>query len=152
MNWTNIFSVYALKGILPDHFLHNWRLFVLASARLCNRVITNEDLVLIDQYVVAFCKGVETNYGKLTVTPNMHLTCHLTECIRDYGPIHCFWLFSFERYNGHLGSLPNNNRSVEMQFMRRFNRDSVVRDIKLPVDVLGQFPSIQQMVSETEIR
>jgi len=28
----------------------------------------------------------------------------------DYGPVFGFWLFSFERYNGHLGSTYTNNR------------------------------------------
>lgn len=45
---------------------------------------------------------------------------HLRERLEDYGPSHAFWLFSFERYNGLLEDLPNNNRSVEIQLMKRF--------------------------------
>ena len=57
----------------------------------------------------------------------MHLSCHLCSCILDYGPLHNFWLFAFERFNGLLGKLPNNNHSIEVQMMRRFqyNADSV---------------------------
>ena len=54
----------------------------------------------------------------------MHMACHLRECITDYGPVHGFWLFSFERMNGILQNQPNNNRAVEIQLMRRFLRDS----------------------------
>ena len=50
--------------------------------------------------------------------------CHLVSCIKDFGPFHSFWLFPFERYNGVLGSQPNNNRSIELQLMRRFQRDN----------------------------
>ncbi len=45
-------------------------------------------------------------------------TC--VKCIRDFGPAHVFWLFSFERYNGILEFIPSNNRSVEVQIARRF--------------------------------
>ena len=62
----------------------------------------------------------------------MHLHCHLADCVRDFGPVYSFWLFSFERYNGHLGSLPNNGRSIEVQMMRRFTRDSYINSIQLP--------------------
>ena len=37
-----------------------------------------------------------------------------------FGPSHGFWLFAFERYNGLMGKQPNNNRSIEVQFMQRF--------------------------------
>ena len=46
--------------------------------------------------------------------------CHLKQCLLDYGPVHNFWLFSFERYNGILENLPSNNRSIEIHLMRRF--------------------------------
>ena len=49
--------------------------------------------------------------------------CHLRSCILDYGPLHGFWLYAFERYNGILGTIPNNNRSIEVQLMRRFLRE-----------------------------
>ena len=50
----------------------------------------------------------------------MHMHAHLCECLLDYGPSHGFWLFAFERYNGLMGQQPNNNRSIEVQFMQRF--------------------------------
>lgn len=37
------------------------------------------------------------------------------ECLRDYGPAHSTWCFSFERYNGVLGATPNNNRSLQVE-------------------------------------
>ena len=49
---------------------------------------------------------------------------HLVDCIRDYGPLSSFWLFPFERYNGLLGQTHANNRSIEVQIMRRFLTDT----------------------------
>ena len=53
-------------------------------------------------------------------TPNMHLHCHLKQCPLDYGPACSFWLFACERMNEHLGSLPTNHHSIEVQLMWKF--------------------------------
>ena len=58
-------------------------------------------------------------------TPNMHMHCHLASCVKEFGPIHSFWLFPFERYNGILEGQPSNNRSIELQLMRRFLKDNM---------------------------
>ena len=55
----------------------------------------------------------------------MHMHCHLASCLREFGPVYSFWLFPFERYNGILEDQPTNNRSIEMQLMRRFLRDNL---------------------------
>ena len=60
---------------------------------------------------------------------------HLLECIVDYGPLHGFWCFAFERFNGILGSMPNNNRSVEVQLMKRFLQENQV--LTPPCDTHG---------------
>ena len=57
-----------------------------------------------DALLVNFCTGIEKLYGKQFLTCNMHLHCHLHSVLLDYGPVFGFWLFSFERYNGQLGS------------------------------------------------
>ena len=49
----------------------------------------------------------------------MHLHKHLRECIEKFGPVHGFWCYPYEHYNGLLGATPNNNCSVEAQFMKR---------------------------------
>ena len=46
-------------------------------------------------------------------------TAVLHEWLRNYGPFHSFWLFSFEPYNGHLWSFLTNNRAIEMRFVKR---------------------------------
>ena len=54
----------------------------------------------------------------------MHMHCHLAACVREFGPIHSFWLFPFERYNGILEGQPTNNRSIDLQLMHRFQKDN----------------------------
>lgn len=130
--WTNIFSIYALHNILPDDQLECWRLFVQASRLLSSPMITAENMEMGHKKLLEFCRAFEAMSGSETVTPNMHLHTHLLNCIKDYGPIYSFWLFSFERYNGLLGSYKTNQRSVELQLMRRFMLDLQTHDVQIP--------------------
>ena len=101
-NWTVIYSLFALKGIIDDKHLKCWQSFVLGCRCMCKSVLTETDVIRGDGLLLKFCKEFEALYGQQSVTPNMHLHCHLKECVLDYGPIHSFWCFSFERYNGIL--------------------------------------------------
>ena len=47
-NWTVIYSIYCLKGILPDEHLKCWQTFVLACKYLCQSVISGTDLDIAD--------------------------------------------------------------------------------------------------------
>ena len=110
----------CLFDLLTSEQFRCWQSFVLACRRLCQSSISQEDITVADALLLKFCKKCVELYGPSSITPNMHLHCHLAECIRDFGPSHGFWLFPFERYNGLLGRQPHNNRSIELQLMRCF--------------------------------
>lgn len=122
-NWTNLYSLIVLRDILPSEDLHYWRYFVLASRILCQVSISESEIQLADAFLLQFCCNFERKYGKEAITPNMHLHCHLKQSLLDYGPIHNFWLFSYERYNGILENFPFSKRSIEIQLMQRFYRE-----------------------------
>ena len=90
---------------------------------------------LIAMVTILFLKITKT---KQFLTCNMHLHCHLHSVLLDYGPVFGFWLFSFERYNGQLGSTLTNNRSVEIQFMRDFLKERFL------MPSTGNLPAIYQ--------
>ena len=71
----------------------------------------------------------------------MHMHCHLRSCMEDYGPLHNFWIFAFERYNGILGNIPNNNRCIELQMINRFVVDGLIRNIELPMEFRQELES-----------
>ena len=94
--------------------------------------------------LITIIKLIEQKYGVVKITPNLHLSLHLKECVCDYGPLYVFWCFSFERMNGILGkfllnyiillhsilmnfniigSLPNSHRKIEPELMRRLMND-----------------------------
>ena len=109
--------MYALKDVLPDQHLHYWQSFVLACRHLCKPCITKTDLIVSDWKLLHFLKEYEKINRELAITPNMHLHLHLKECVENYGSIYGFWRFSFERYNGILGSYHKNSKTVEIQIM-----------------------------------
>ena len=121
MIWVNYYSVYCMHDILSDDELECWRAFVLASRLLSSPILSNENIMLADALLLSFCRRFEGLHGQSSITPNMHMHGHLTECIKDYGS---FWLFSFERFNGLLGDLPTNNRLIETQVKQRFVHDN----------------------------
>ncbi|XP_023933297.1 uncharacterized protein LOC106175327 [Lingula anatina] len=129
-NWTTIYSLYALKGILPDADFKCWQIFVCAVRKIVKPNITSVDLDIADLLFAKFGNRVEKLYGKMSVTPNMHLSCHLVESIKDYGSVYGFWLFSFERFNGKMSSLYNNHVRFEVQLMREFMQFDAILNMK----------------------
>jgi hypothetical protein len=120
-NWTTIYSLVVLKCILPDEHYQCWTLFVQACLLLCFRAISETKALELDGLLIRFCQTFQQLYGAKSCTPNLHLHCHLKDCIHDFGPANVFWLFGCERLNGLLGSVPTNHREIEVQLMRNFN-------------------------------
>lgn len=145
-NWTILFSIYALKGVLPDDHLEYWRKFVLACKILCTRTLSRSNVRVANLLLISFCKKIEQAFGSECVTPNMHLHIHLDKCLYDFGPVYSFWLFSFERENGILGSVPTNKRDIEKQLMRKFLKNSYSVDLFSDEVVEEQFgPDFQKL-------
>ena len=117
-NWILIYSPVVLKDLLPTEHLGCWLLFVHACHLICSTWIKVENIHSAHMLFVQFTRRFEELYGKESFTLNIHI--HLRECFLDYGPPHTFWCFSFERYNGILGSYHTNKRNIECQFMRKF--------------------------------
>lgn len=115
--WTTVLSPIVLKGILPDEDFRIWLLFVRCCTILCSRIISLSNVHEADAYIVQFCKLFQHKYGDASCTPNMHLHMHLSQCLLDYGPVHSFWCFPFERYNGLLGAYHTNKKSIETQII-----------------------------------
>lgn len=134
-NWTLIYSVYALHGLL----LNCWHTFVMACRLLAVPTLYHPDLTKAYMLLLKFCRQFEALCGKDYVRINMHFHCHLKECVEDYGPVYSFWCFAFERFNGVLGSTVTKNRSIEIQLMRKFLSEQSVSHVALPEDFSEHF-------------
>ena len=134
--------MYCLSGILPSEHFRCWQTFALACKYFCQPINSQTDLEIADGMLIKFCKSVESLYGNLSITPNMHMHGHLKEVILYHGPITGFWCFSFERFNGILGSTTTNKRSVELQLMRRLILSRYFGQVSMPRDFQDEFASL----------
>ena len=71
-NWTLIFSLSALKDILPQQHFDCWHYFVKACYLICRREISVEEVEEADGYLNLFCKRFEELYSKKYCTINLH--------------------------------------------------------------------------------
>ena len=76
-NFVLLFSMYALKDVLPNQHLHYWQSFVLACRLLCKPCITKTGLMVSDCKLMHFLKEYEKINVELAITPNMNLHLHL---------------------------------------------------------------------------
>jgi hypothetical protein len=104
--WKTFILVYAtpllwdLLDVSDREILAN---FVRACSLLVCRIIDNDKLAEAHDRLLQVARLVEEHYGAEMITPNIHLSLHIAECCRDYGPLYSFWCYSFERMNGVLG-------------------------------------------------
>ncbi len=118
--WTLTYSMIALTGLIEEKYLKVWQKFVLACRLITQPIVSMEEAESADKMFQEFGKGIERVFGPECVKPNMHMHCHLYECIDDFGSVYSFWLYPFERYNGNLGDFHTNNHSLEVTLMRKF--------------------------------
>ena len=89
-NWILIYSVFALYGVIGDSQLKCWCYLVDSCIILCQPVITAAQINIVSTLLLEYCQLFQTLYGTESCTPNMHMSCHLTECLLDYGPLSPF--------------------------------------------------------------
>ena len=139
-NWCLYFSLYALKGTLPRQHFQCWQLFCKACYYLCRRQVTLTEVAEADTLFEEFCKMYVSLYGKGQCTINLHLHCHLTECVKDFGPVYAFWLFAYERFNGIMGSYHTNSKNISVQLTERFLDSKDFIPNKWPSEYVNDYP------------
>ncbi|KAG0694715.1 hypothetical protein DFH29DRAFT_1006099 [Suillus ampliporus] len=111
-------------GLHPDdpaNFLKlSGALRILMQHTLSDTDIDSADR-LIRQYVTELLKL----YGSNVIKPNHHYATHIATFVRNFGPLHDFWTFLFERLNKVLKSFKTNNHGdgeLETTFFSEFHR------------------------------
>ncbi len=91
---------------LLDNFLHLVAAVDLASRRTMSEVRA----AAYDEHMYRYLCGLQDIFDHEFV-PNHHLSLHLYSCLLLFGPVHGWWAFPFERYNGLIANLNTNNKS-----------------------------------------
>ncbi len=104
--WQIFFLIYATVSLwehLPIIDRKILTYFVRICSILVNRIVEFTLVQEAHRRLIGLIELIEEKYGRNKITPNLHLSLHLSDCSYDYGPQYAFWCFSFERMNGILG-------------------------------------------------
>ena len=77
------------------------------------------------KYIYWYTNFAMQLYGSGTIKPNHHYSTHVSECVRNFGPLHDFWTFLYERLNKVLKSFKTNNHGqgeLETTFFYEFQK------------------------------
>ncbi|OBZ79611.1 hypothetical protein A0H81_00065 [Grifola frondosa] len=112
---------YAMHPDDPANFL----MLSEALHLLCQDEISVNSIMKADTLLRQYCADLIKLYGTAAIRPNHYYATHITEFILDYGPLHTFWSFLFERLNKLLKSYNTNNHGdgeLETTFFTEFHR------------------------------
>ncbi|KAH9854814.1 hypothetical protein C2E23DRAFT_725186 [Lenzites betulinus] len=110
--------------LLLDNFIH-----LITAVDLATRRSMNEDRAkAFDRHMFLYLQGLRDIFSH-DLVPNHHLALHLMSCLILFGPVHGWWAYPFERYNGLLQSLNINNLpdDIPLTFMRGFYSGAELR-------------------------
>ncbi|KAL5499417.1 hypothetical protein EMCRGX_G010827 [Ephydatia muelleri] len=64
--------------------------------------IRNNDLHLASEYLKAFYEKAPELYPSIVCTANLHSVIHISQFVKDWGPLWCYSTFGYENLNGFL--------------------------------------------------
>lgn len=93
---------------LLENFMH----LVSAADLASKRTMSTERATAYDEHMYRYLCGLRDIFDHQFV-PNHHLSLHLYSCLLLFGPVHGWWAFPFERFNGLLGQTNTNHKTGE---------------------------------------
>ena len=106
-----------LYGLLPEEYFQHYILLVESIYILLQDSISASDLQKASDMLKHFCIKVKVLYGARYETYNVHCLLHLTERVRDIGPLWTHSCFCFEDFNGELRNLFHGTQSIQEQIV-----------------------------------
>jgi hypothetical protein len=108
-------TLTRLWGSKPEtnryhRMLKNYMDLIAAVKIATKRNITALDIALYDGYIKSYLKGLQELYPHMKLTPYHHLALHFSAHLQRFGPTHAWRCYAFERYNGQLQKIPDNNK------------------------------------------
>jgi len=90
--------------------LHNFMYLVTAVHIASSRVIDDEYINTYETCITGYLEGLKNLYPDASIKPNHHLSLHLGDFMRKFGPVHAYRTFAFERLNYLMQQMPTNKK------------------------------------------
>ncbi|KAI0309412.1 hypothetical protein OF83DRAFT_1072083 [Amylostereum chailletii] len=108
-----VVTLVRLWGHLPPDsrkhkILTNYMHLVSSCKIAMMRVMTPERIKQYEEHYHAYLSGMKALYVYSPITPNQHLSFHLPRILADFGPVHAWACFIFERCLRWLKMIPTN--------------------------------------------
>ncbi|KAI0753039.1 hypothetical protein C8Q80DRAFT_1096323 [Daedaleopsis nitida] len=121
--WT---SSTATEGdrLLLENFIH-----LVVAVDLATRCTMDAQRArLFDEHMLSYLRTLRHLFEHQLV-PNHHLSLHIVTCLLLFRPVHGWWAYPFERYNGIIQRLNTNNKieEIPLTFMRLFYAGAELR-------------------------
>ena len=97
-SWLLYYSVPCLEGVLRTKYLQHWCHLVNGVYALLQDSVSDNDLRYAEGALRAFSRDMEALYGKENMTSNIHASLHLSDCVRDLGPLWSCSAFPFDGF------------------------------------------------------
>ncbi|EGN97905.1 hypothetical protein SERLA73DRAFT_74155 [Serpula lacrymans var. lacrymans S7.3] len=131
--WRTVCTVSLVLSLVPmwgsatstdkeKLLLHNFIDLVIAVEISVKRSTSPARIALYNFHMTRYLKTLRELFADHQLQPNHHLSLHLDECLSLFGPVHSWWAFPFERYNGIIRDLNSNQKPGEMEksFLKYF--------------------------------
>ncbi|KAI5988503.1 hypothetical protein EDC04DRAFT_2614528 [Pisolithus marmoratus] len=113
------------KCILHPNDLSNFLKLCATIHLLIKNTITDQEVSSADTLLREYCTELIQLYGSGCLKPNHHYATHVSQYVRNFGPLSGFWTFLFERLNKILKSFKTNNHGdgeLETTFFNEFHQ------------------------------
>ncbi|KAI8447104.1 hypothetical protein BY996DRAFT_8441656 [Phakopsora pachyrhizi] len=117
--WRNLFTI-QLPLILPVYWLEKdsekcslFRNFAHLVSLVKCALKQSTSIDIIKEYrhhIHSYLSSSLQLFPHSNLAPNHHMTIHLADCIKDFGPVRAWWSFSMERLMGEAIKASNNNQ------------------------------------------
>ena len=89
---------------------------LVAAVRLAHmKTLPLSDIDKYHSYMHRYLRTLQDLYPHAPISPLQHMSLHLTELMKRFGPVHAWRCFPFERYNRVLQNIPTNYKFGKSQ-------------------------------------
>ena len=132
--------------MLPPESYESIRLLCEIVKIIVQPALTNADISRLDCLIKSHHQCFEKICGRFEVSINYHTALHIPDMIKDFGPPHSFWCFSFVRMNGVLSGLPNSNHHIEQELFTKFLKDVDIGSVLPPDPLVTRWPHLDDIL------
>jgi len=134
-NWTLVFSIIVLTGILPSKYLNNWVCLVQGMFLVSRQGVTSEHINSAQKLFLNFARDVEVLYGKSFMSYNCHiLGLHMAENVLRWGPAWAISTLCFENAIKILKGLIHAQKGVPHQINRSLSYKQAIHLLKTTLE------------------